>query len=46
MLDFLLLVFLIALMIALYGMLVSYRQRSRNDQQTYYDAESAEIEEG
>lgn len=44
--DFLLLVFLIVLMISLYGMLVSYRQRSRDDQTTYYRAETPEAEEG
>lgn len=46
MLDFLLLVFLIALMISLYVMLVSYRQRSRDDGTTYYRAEMPEAEEG
>lgn len=46
MLDFVLLVFLIVLMISLYAMLVSYRQRSRSDQATYYRAESPEAEEG
>lgn len=46
MLDFLLLVFLIVLMISLYAMLVSYRQRSRNDETTYYRAEEPKAEEG
>lgn len=46
MLDYLLLVLLIVLMISLYAMLVSYRQRSRDDEPTYYRAETPETEEG
>ena len=40
MLDFLLLVFLIVLLISLYGLLVSYRSRSRGDRPVYYTAEN------
>jgi hypothetical protein len=40
MVDFLLLVFFIVLMISLYGLLVSYRSRSRDDKQVYYTAEN------
>ena len=40
MLDFLLLIFLVVLMISLYGLLVSYRSRSRGDKQVYYTAEN------
>jgi len=45
MMDFLLLVFLIVLMISLYAMLVSFRQRSRDDKMTYYTSENTEAEE-
>ncbi|UCH72773.1 MAG: hypothetical protein JSU82_10325 [Rhodospirillales bacterium] len=40
MIDFLLLVFLIILMISLYGLLVSYRSRARGDRPVYYTAEN------
>lgn len=40
MLEFLLLVVLIALMISLYGLLVSHRSRARGDKPTYYTAEN------
>ena len=40
MLDFLLLVFLVVLMISLYGLLISYRSRSRSDKTVYYTAEN------
>jgi len=48
MLDFLLLVVLIALMISLYVLLVAYRGRSREDKPTYYTAEDtgADLAEG
>jgi hypothetical protein len=40
MLDFLLLIFFIVLLISLYGLLVSYRSRSRGDRPVYYTAEN------
>lgn len=40
MLDFLLLIFLVILMISLYGLLVSYRSRARDDKPVYYTAEN------
>lgn len=44
MLDFLLLIFFIVLLISLYGLLVSYRSRSRTDKPVYYTAENTAAE--
>lgn len=44
MLDFLLLIFLIVLMISLYGLLVAYRSRARGDRPTYYTAENTGVD--
>jgi len=44
MLEFLLLAVLIALMISLYGLLVSHRSRSRGDRPTYYTADNTGVD--
>lgn len=40
MLDFVLLIFLIVLLISLFGLLAAFRSRSRGDKQVYYTAEN------
>ncbi len=44
MIDFLLLIFLITLMISLYALIISYRRRTRSEENVYYTAEENETE--